>query len=180
MEAEGAEVLVQSGIERSQIRFARSADLRYVGQFNEVEVDCPSGTLDRAGLDELAQAFHRGHEQTFAFSMKARPIEIIYLRVRAIAAARPILLKEVARGDAARAPNARKPDRRCFFKGIGWRTSPVYDGHALICGNEIGGPALIEESGIDHPGAGRRARRRRFPRQLSDPRVTRRRRWTCR
>ncbi len=146
MEAEGAEVLVQSGIERSQIRFARSADLRYVGQFNEVEVDCPSGTLDRDSLDQLAQAFHRGHEQTFAFSMKARPIEIIYLRVRAIAAARPIQLKEVERSDTL-APHARKPDRRCFFKGIGWQTSPVYDGHALTRGNEVGGPALIEEAG---------------------------------
>lgn len=147
MEAQGRQVLLKSGAADSQIRFVRSADLRYVGQFNEVEVESPSGPVTRALIDTLAQAFHRKHEQTFAFAMPARQIEMVYLRVRAIAATPAVRLREIRSGSES-PDGARKPDRRCYFgRSIGWHTTPVYDGDGLVAGNKIDGPALIEEAG---------------------------------
>lgn len=56
-------------------------------------------------------------------------------------------LREIAQG-AASCINARKADRRCYFgRAVGWQATPVYDGDALIGGNRIAGPALIEETG---------------------------------
>jgi N-methylhydantoinase A/oxoprolinase/acetone carboxylase beta subunit len=147
MEAEGADILVRSGAVREQVRFERSADLRYIGQFNEVEVPCPTGRLSAASLTELADAFHRQHEQTFAFSMKGRHIEAVYLRVRAIAPTPAVKLNSIAAGGES-AAHAKKSDRRCFFgRSYGWQSTPVYDGNAVAAGNKIAGPALIEEAG---------------------------------
>jgi N-methylhydantoinase A len=147
MEQEGTRVLVKSGARSDQVRFARSADLRYVGQFNEVEVDAPAEPMTRSGVDQLAAAFHRKHEQTFAFSMKERHVEVVYLRVRAMAATPPVHLKKIEQGGKT-SDQARKPDRQCYFgRGTGWQLTPVYDGSALTAGNEIAGPALIEEAG---------------------------------
>lgn len=79
--------------------------------------------------------------------MAARPIELVYLRVRAIAATPPVQLREILPGGEA-PTNARKADRRCYFgRSAGWCTTPVYDGDALMAGNKIAGPALIEEAG---------------------------------
>jgi N-methylhydantoinase A len=147
MEDEGADILVRPGAARADVRFERSADLRYVGQFNEVEVPCPKGPMTSASLEALAEAFHERHEQTFAFAMKGRHVEVIYLRVRAIAPTPPVKLKPIAAGGAS-AEKARKADRRCFFgREHGWQTTPVYDGDAVAGGNNIMGPALIEEAG---------------------------------
>jgi N-methylhydantoinase A len=146
MEAQGRQVLLRSGAREDQIRFARSADLRYVGQFNEVEVPCPDGPVTPVLLDALAAAFHDRHEQTFAFSMQNRPIEVVYLRVRALAATAPVHLREISAG-AEQADGARKADRRCYFgRAAGWRMTPIYEGAALTSGNRIAGPALIEET----------------------------------
>ncbi len=147
MEEEGTQVLLRSGARRDQLRFARSADLRYVGQFNEVEVDTPAEPMTASGIEQLATAFHRKHEQTFAFSMQDRHVEVVYLRLRAMAATPPVHLKKIEQGSEA-AEAARKPDRRCYFgRGGGWRMTPVYDGSGLTGGNRIAGPALIEEAG---------------------------------
>lgn len=146
MEAHGRQVLLGSGASEDRIRFVRTADMRYAGQFHEVEVPCPAGAVDAATLEALAAAFHRRHEETFAFAMANRPVEVVYLRVRAIAAAAAVHLRKVAAGGES-AQAARKPDRRCYFgrAGGGWETTPVYDGAALSSGNRIAGPALIEE-----------------------------------
>jgi len=79
--------------------------------------------------------------------MKGRQIEAVYLRVRAIAATPPVHLREIEQGSKS-AEKARKTDRRCFFgRRTGWQTTSVYDGNALTGGNQIAGPALIEEVG---------------------------------
>ncbi|MBI1201256.1 MAG: hydantoinase/oxoprolinase family protein [Rhodopseudomonas sp.] len=147
MEAEGRLVLLKSGARPDQIRFERTADLRYVGQFHEVEVPCPAGEVGAASIDAVVASFHHKHEQTYAFSMQGRHVEVVYLRVRAIAQTPAIRLKEIAKG-ASSAVQARKAERLCFFgKRDGWQKTEVYEASALVSGNEITGPALIEEAG---------------------------------
>ena len=149
MEQQGRGVLLRSGAREEDISFVRTADLRYVGQFNEVEVDNPDATFGENSRDALAKAFHDKHERTFAFAMQNRPVEVVYLRVRAIAATPKVQLRAAAsRAGSASAADARKHDRRCFFgRAAGWQMTPVYDGDALVEGNSIAGPALIEETG---------------------------------
>jgi N-methylhydantoinase A len=147
MEREGRLVLTRSGASDEQIRFVRTADLRYVGQFNEVEVDCPAGATSAESLAQLADAFHIAHEQTFAFSIRNRAVELVYLRVPAIAPTPPISLREIEYDDASPL-RARKGARPCYFgRAIGWQQTPVYHGDILRAGAAIDGPALLEEAG---------------------------------
>ena len=46
----GLAQLARDGIDPAQARLARSADIRYKGQINEVEVPVPAGALDEAAL----------------------------------------------------------------------------------------------------------------------------------
>ena len=53
METEGRIVLRDSGLADGDITVRRSAEMRYVGQGHEVEVDVPAGALAPASLDPL-------------------------------------------------------------------------------------------------------------------------------
>ena len=46
---------------------------------------------------------------------------------------------------AAIAPAARRPSRDVYWETLkGVRETPVFDGAALLCGNALDGPAVIE------------------------------------
>jgi len=86
LEARGTSQLVLDGIEAGAGRLARSADIRYKGQINEVEVPVPPGALDAAALAQLVTDFHRRYEATYgqgAGFHEAR-VEIVTYRVREI------------------------------------------------------------------------------------------------
>src|SRR5205823_2594413 len=51
LEHDALETLERDGIERSRVRLAREADLRYVGQSMEVRVSAPSGAVDAKFLN---------------------------------------------------------------------------------------------------------------------------------
>lgn len=43
-------------------------------------------------------------------------------------------------------PSAIEGNRKAYFKELGgYASTPVYDSNALLCGNEIDGPAILEE-----------------------------------
>src|SRR5205085_1453797 len=85
LEERGRVQLRADGIDPAQARLARSADIRYKGQINEVEVPVPAGVLDAAALAQLVSDFHRRYETVDgrgAGFHEAR-VEIVTYRVRA-------------------------------------------------------------------------------------------------
>src|SRR5256884_8840925 len=62
LEERGREQLRLDGVAVSDARLARSADIRYKGQINEVEVPVPAGGLDETALAQLVSDFHRRDE----------------------------------------------------------------------------------------------------------------------
>jgi N-methylhydantoinase A len=79
LEAEGAELLTEQGIQREEQYFARSADMRYVGQ--EYSVDVPIG--GGINLDEIDTAFHDAHRVRYGHATPGAPVEFVNLRVAA-------------------------------------------------------------------------------------------------
>ena len=70
------------GVARAKIVVGYSADLRYVGQFNEVEVPVTgNGTVRNADLAQLVDQFHARHDTLYGYSMQGTPVELINLRV---------------------------------------------------------------------------------------------------
>jgi N-methylhydantoinase A len=81
MEAKLAHVLEG----RSEVEWARTADLRYGGQSWEVEVGFPGGTIDTAVLAALRARFEDEHERLYGVKDQAgSPVEIRALRLVAL------------------------------------------------------------------------------------------------
>ena len=80
LEAEGAALLEGEGIGPGERYFARSADMRYVGQ--EYTVNVPLGPS--ISLDEIDGDFHDAHRVRYGHSTPGAPVESVNLRLAAM------------------------------------------------------------------------------------------------
>jgi N-methylhydantoinase A len=115
-----------------------SMDVRYRGQGYELNVPYHPHS-PTSGVE----AFHRAHQQRYGFSDVERPVEIVNLRLRMVAAGEryvPARRKPV-RGDGRAACYA---ERDVFFDGR-FIKSRFYRRDGLVPGDVVLGPAMITE-----------------------------------
>jgi N-methylhydantoinase A len=112
----------------------RAADLRYQGQGFELRVDWEPNVVGR---------FHALHEQSYGYADKERTVEIVTLRILALARTRKPrqVAATLRRGDGGR---ARISMHRIFQDGR-WRPGILYDRARLRPGDRFTGPAVIVE-----------------------------------
>ena len=144
MEAEAAASFRAHGVDAKDVVLKRTADMRYLGQFHEVEADMANGRIGRKDVDNAADFFARKHQELYTFAMPWKAVEILTLRLKASTPNPPFALPQVAQGGADPAA-ALKRRRTCRFDGRDIDT-PVYDGEKVVAGNVIDGPAIIEET----------------------------------
>ena len=131
LESEAREVFRHEG---KRPLLARSADLRYHGQGFELPIDWTRDAVSR---------FHRLHAKSYGYSDPLRPVEIVTLRVHAIARTpHPRILR--SRSSSSNAGHALIAPHRIFEEGR-WRRGALYDRSLLRSGNRIIGPAVIVE-----------------------------------
>lgn len=114
--------------------FTRSADVRYHGQGFELRVSWSPNAVAR---------FHQLHERSYGYSDPSRTVEIVTLRVQAVARSKKPRIAR-ARFLKRSAQHARISDHRIFEDGR-WRNAGLYDRARLQPGNRIAGPAVITE-----------------------------------
>jgi N-methylhydantoinase A len=112
----------------------RSLDMRYVGQGYELNI--------QAGGNPAAR-FHNMHKQRYGYADCDRPVEVVNLRVRMIAATPAIQFSRhtLHRGNG-KAAILKK--RTVYFGGRPYPT-PVYDRSKLASGDVFSGPAVVVE-----------------------------------
>jgi N-methylhydantoinase A len=137
IEAEALASFCAHGVDAKNVVLKRTADLRYVGQFHEVETDVPNGKLMREAVSALGESFARKHEELYTFAMPWKQVEILTLRLKASTPNAPFALPQVEQGVADPA-GALKRRRSCRFDGR--------DVEKVLAGNVITGPAIIEET----------------------------------
>jgi N-methylhydantoinase A len=144
MEADALEGFALLGVTPESVTFHRTADLRYVGQFHEVEVDVPPGELNEASVEEAVSNFHGRHEDLYTFNMVFQTVEFLTFRLRATTPKAPFELRSIegGGGDPSRALKRTRTGR---FEHRNFET-PVYDGAILRAGDSFDGPAIIEET----------------------------------
>ncbi len=166
MEQEAVAGFEEMGYRAEDVSFHRTADLRYIGQFHEVEVEMPmdpgqdlSDTAERTfrasvfrdaggmrmldAVEEAIDNFHAKHYDLYTFNMPWQGVELLTFRLRATVPKAPFELHRIPRGGPD--PSAAlKSHRDCWFGG-GRVSTPVFDGGRLQAGNRIAGPAIIEE-----------------------------------
>jgi N-methylhydantoinase A len=116
----------------------RTVDLRYRRQGYELNVP-----YDAQSPADAIEAFHRLHQQRYGFCDAQRPVEIVNLRLRMIAAGEPYAppYQEPVPGDTNAACDG---ERQVFFDGK-FIPSRLYRRERLAPGDVIQGPAMITE-----------------------------------
>jgi N-methylhydantoinase A len=144
MEREALERFTAIGTAADAVRFTRTADVRYVGQFHEVEVEVPAASVTAEALATAIENFHQRHQDLYTFAMRWQAVELLTFRLRATTGKAPFELRRIDAGSGD-ASAARKRTRTCRFDGADMVT-PVYNGALLGAGDRFDGPALIEET----------------------------------
>ncbi|MBS0560195.1 MAG: hydantoinase/oxoprolinase family protein [Proteobacteria bacterium] len=139
MAEQGEAMLAEAGIPPERRSLRRQADVRYRRQAYELTVDVPDGTVTRATLEAVAEAFHARHRQTYGHANPDEPVQLVTLRLAAIGALPGLTLAQ--HGDAAR---ARLSQRDVWFGGVRHPATPVHWRDGLPPGSEVHGPAVIE------------------------------------
>jgi N-methylhydantoinase A len=139
LQVEGAELLAGEGMGDDERYFARSADMRYVGQ--EYTVTVPIGS--KIDLAEIDSAFHDQHRVRYGHSTPGAPVEFVNLRLAAFG--------RIGGGAAPFVPPeggepATIGERQVIFEGEEHPTD-VLRRDLLRPGDRQEGPAVIEEDG---------------------------------
>jgi N-methylhydantoinase A len=144
LEAEAVAQLRREGAEDNNIGLTRLADVRYMGQGYELEVTVDDGEMGPDELRQVFERFHETHSRHYGYATRDNPVEVVNLRVVALAMMpRPELSPRSMNG-AADPPNARTGQRQVYFSGRRLHTH-VYDRSRLQPGDAIAGPAIVEQ-----------------------------------
>ena len=153
--------------ERHQFRFA--LDMRHKGQIHEVEVGLDATPVEQDEFDHLRDRFTSLYERLYGSgsSLAGARLEIVTARCRASAATPKPSFAEHDRLTDEIPPAARLGTRSVYWPRIagtsavaasrlpGRVDTPIYDGHRLVPGNRLGGPAVVEletTTVVLHPG----------------------------
>jgi N-methylhydantoinase A len=129
-------------VSKKDLTLVKTADVRYTGQYHEVEVTLHEGDIIAGDIQGLVEEFHKTHAELYTFSMPWVPGEIRNLRLIAKFMGQKIKMETIESGDAD-ASRAVKGKRQCCFNG-GYKETNVYDAQKLKAGNVILGNAIIE------------------------------------
>jgi len=133
------------GIPGTKLSYQPTVEMRYIGQFHEVEIELPAGALNAESLKVLLENFHAKYARMYTYSMPWRAAEFLTFRLKVTAPARPV---RMAAGEksAGSVEIARHGSRRCLFEGHPERVeTPAYDWDRLEPGHKVVGPALIDD-----------------------------------
>ena len=148
MEKEGRAVLHREKVEdRERVRVEYGADMRYLGQHNEINCGFDIIKFEEQGIDYLREVLHDEHDRLYGYSLKgsATEVEIVNLRVTVIGITEKPAMQFMTRGDED-ASKHKKGMRKVFIPSARqFQEIPVFDGEAMVYGNIGNGPALIEQ-----------------------------------
>ncbi len=137
----GDEQMVRDGVSLAGVAVKKSADLRYVGQSYELEIDL-AGDIAPETLGQAVRNFHAQHELVYGYRRSETPLELVNLRTVHSASFPPPLFKVGNPGKSLK--DARKGSRTVYFGHF--VEVPVYERKGLPALKEsLPGPAIIEQ-----------------------------------
>lgn len=145
LEEKGRRQLEEEDIREKDMQFLWATDMRYEGQSYELNTPVDrKPVFEEKDMAATLARFHKLHKKVYAYSSLEEGIEFVNLRVTAIGKSPPVRLKPGA--TAGPSPKAAFKGRRpVYFHGLGFVETAIYDRDRLKPGNEVKGPAIIEE-----------------------------------
>ncbi len=157
MKETGVETLINEGVDKDSIDFYPVLDIRYLGQYHEVQLSVPWDDVLSCDLDKIQKAFHSEHNRLFGYSLEEEgtAVELINVRLRVVGKTeKPDFLSQsrseegshrVETKDHISLKEALKERRKVYIPECNeFKEVAVYDGDIPLSGNTITGPAVIE------------------------------------
>ncbi len=158
LESEALAVITDTGLDLDTAVVERLADGRFLGQGFDLVVSLPAGPYEEgeASRRRLDSAFESAYREKFGLTPPDVPVEFINIRVavRAPVAGGDVIARELAARAGGSAVKGTRP--AYFAERRGFVETTVYDRYRLAAGDEIDGPAVVEEEGstlVVGPGA---------------------------
>lgn len=139
MREEAAGMLSADGFGEDRHEHTFTVDMRYVGQSFTLSIPC---VPDNATWDDLREAFHNRHEQTFGRADRHSDVELVNIRLFSLGLIDKPELSFTA--DDAGDPVI---ERRQVWFGDDWTDCPIMDRTKMGAGEVFQGPMIIEEAG---------------------------------
>ncbi|MEW5920920.1 MAG: hydantoinase/oxoprolinase family protein [Bacillota bacterium] len=146
MKEEGHRQLLAEGIRAENIEHTFSGDMRYLGQYHEINVCFTEEEIMIGDMAQVCRRFHHDHDRLYGYSLEGEgaAVELVNLRVSSLGITdKPRFRNCCLAGDGGAALRGRRPvylpDRKDF------RDVDVWDGDRLPQGTKLNGPAIIEQ-----------------------------------
>ncbi|MEA2936937.1 MAG: N-methylhydantoinase [Alphaproteobacteria bacterium] len=146
LERQGRQAIAATSVKPRAITVKRAADMRYVGQEHAVTVELPHAVFAKRDRNAIKRAFDAMHELRYGTSAPQERAEIVSLRSTVSGEMRKPPQGKIKRGRGTPVAAAASGTRPVFFsQSGGFRAAATFRRAALLAGNRIKGPALIEE-----------------------------------
>ncbi len=146
MMQEGETLLRREGIPDARMTLSRSIDLRYMGQEHTVSVPVDVAPLTPEEAVRLRRRFDATHQATYSYAAPEVEVEMVNLRLTALGHLQPPHLAPWPQGTLQPPAMAYRGTRPVYFESCQQLVDcPVYRRDGLQAGNELVGPALVEE-----------------------------------
>jgi N-methylhydantoinase A len=140
----GREKMIKDGVPVNQIEMLKWADMRYVGQSFELDVQLPE-ILEDGAIPRMIQSFHEKHQLVYGHSNPENVVEIINLRsVHVFRLPKPEIIMDLT--GTTKDPEPKEVREAVFSMTQGFVPVPVYDREQLGLGQSLKGPVIIEQS----------------------------------
>jgi 5-oxoprolinase (ATP-hydrolysing)/N-methylhydantoinase A len=140
MEEEGRAMVASAGATPGAVRVERRVELRYAGQFHDLEIPLPA-RLGPTSAEGLRRRFEEHYRALYGVSLDGYPVLALNWRTLVVGTAPSFQL-----GSNAAPPQATGSSRRpIYLPGEGFVGVPVYRREALPAGAVVEGPAVVEE-----------------------------------
>ncbi|MBI2967650.1 MAG: hydantoinase/oxoprolinase family protein [Bacteroidetes bacterium] len=153
MKEEGVKILKEEGCEvlpfgeDSGGAFNPVLDMRYAGQYHEVQLQVDWKDVINFNLENIFTAFHNEHNRQFGYSLRDEGTEMELINVRLRVTGESARVDLSAKGNRTGSPDAAlKEKRQAYIPELNsFKEIPVYDGDMPLSGALIKGPAIIEK-----------------------------------
>jgi N-methylhydantoinase A len=138
LSTEGLKWLNAEGGSRGDVRIERGVDMRYAGQAYELRVKLRDTD---STAQAVAEAFHLEHERIYGFRDTEAVVELGTARLAAIGVTPDLPVPNLPEGGAIAAQKGARP----IFHRDAWIDAAIYTRPALVAGQSLSGPAIVEQ-----------------------------------
>ena len=145
LEIDGRGYLHTDGFADDLIDIKRSVEMRYLGQIHECTVNVSSDVLTNQAMAIILENFHELHKSLYSYCERDTPVELVNVESTMIGRVSKPESPTLSLGDGD-ISRAQISSRGMIFARSGERVeTQVFDGDKLLPGDEISGPAVIQE-----------------------------------